>query len=365
MNQNIHKDTSGYLITFDVQKYDPAIDFIKGLCILFVVWIHCFGSIVYYSLFPLWGSPAVPIFLLIQVFHAYKKGLDNVQVSLGKLWNRIIKPFVIVMVAILILKLLFSPKTALEIVKQGIRLGGFGPGCYYPYVYIQFALLLPFVGIVFKKIKNIHIIGLLFIAASVLFEMVCSISEMPKFIYRLLCFRYLLIIFLGYLLVNNKLRINSFTIALSLISAACILYFKYNGYQFDLLPNSIKNVLTSFFSVDLYPFFYDAWSAEHWINYFWNSYLYLFFLLVLYEFVQRFEVILSFVIKMGKYSYEIFLFQMLYFSCGSKFKDILNNTIDNRILVSILYIMISTVICIGTVYIWKKMIETRQVKNSK
>ena len=65
------------LLTLRRDGYDPFIDFVKGVCIVLVVLTHCLPDIVqFYVLFPLWGRPAVPLFLIIQVLHTYKEGLD-------------------------------------------------------------------------------------------------------------------------------------------------------------------------------------------------------------------------------------------------------------------------------------------------
>lgn len=70
--KNIMKGTCS--LTFNRDGYDPLIDYLKGLCILFVVIQHSIPTALHhYTMFALWGRLAVPIFLLIQVFHAYKK----------------------------------------------------------------------------------------------------------------------------------------------------------------------------------------------------------------------------------------------------------------------------------------------------
>ena len=84
-------------IEFNKTGYVTQIDYIKGLSILFVIWTHCFsrdglGLI----LFPYWGDTAVPIFLVIQVFHYYKKGVNLRMPSAVKLWKRILRPFIII-----------------------------------------------------------------------------------------------------------------------------------------------------------------------------------------------------------------------------------------------------------------------------
>lgn len=63
-------------ITLQKEGYDPFIDYLKGVCIFLVVLAHCLPH-TEYILFPLWGDQAVPLFLLIQVFHAYKHGVDE------------------------------------------------------------------------------------------------------------------------------------------------------------------------------------------------------------------------------------------------------------------------------------------------
>ena len=57
-------------------EYDPFIDYIKGFCILSVIILHSTPvSVLKASLGCLWISMCVSLFLLVQVFHAYKKHL--------------------------------------------------------------------------------------------------------------------------------------------------------------------------------------------------------------------------------------------------------------------------------------------------
>ena len=73
-------------VVLKTDGYDPFIDFLKGMCIVFVILDHSFPSkIDYYTLFAVWGKSAVPLFLLIQVFHAYKKGLYGVKFNFLKI----------------------------------------------------------------------------------------------------------------------------------------------------------------------------------------------------------------------------------------------------------------------------------------
>ena len=90
---------TGTLI-FNKTGYDPFIDFLKAYSIICVVIAHILPAYSYkYILFQLWGDMQVPMFVLIQVFHAYKKGLKP-KLNWESLLKRIFIPFVAVQVVI-------------------------------------------------------------------------------------------------------------------------------------------------------------------------------------------------------------------------------------------------------------------------
>ena len=140
-------------------------------------------------LFPLWGNPAVPLFLIIQVFHSYKKGLGNVSVNFGKLWKRVISPFVMVHFIITFLYLtenLLKGNFEKDIILGQIlgHHGGKGVGSYYPLIHVQFAILLPIWAPLFRRLsrKTIAIIFLLF---SQMIEILCCWLSIPDLLYHL------------------------------------------------------------------------------------------------------------------------------------------------------------------------------------
>lgn len=61
------------LIKLKRDGYDEYLDYLKGMSIIMVLINHGAQNIVDMALFPIWIYEAVPMFLLIQVFHAYKK----------------------------------------------------------------------------------------------------------------------------------------------------------------------------------------------------------------------------------------------------------------------------------------------------
>lgn len=138
------------------EGYDPFIDYLKGACIFLVVLTHCLPH-TEYILFPLWGDQAVPLFLLIQVFHAYKYGVDKAvkMPNFVKLFNRIFKPFLLLLLFEVFLLVVVLQRDPLQVIKTAIIGGGIGPGSYYVWIYIQFALLLPVMALIIRLLNKV------------------------------------------------------------------------------------------------------------------------------------------------------------------------------------------------------------------
>lgn len=61
-------------ISLNKDGYEPFIDFLKAYAILCVVVGHALPVALYdYTLFYIWGGMQVPMFVLVQTFHVYKK----------------------------------------------------------------------------------------------------------------------------------------------------------------------------------------------------------------------------------------------------------------------------------------------------
>ena len=74
--------------------------------------------------------------------------------------------------------------------------GGDGPGSYYIWVYIQLAFLCPLLTSVVKR----KLARWIFVGVCILFEIFCSLVNMNESLYRLLCIRYIFLIYLGSIL---------------------------------------------------------------------------------------------------------------------------------------------------------------------
>lgn len=137
------------------------------------------------------------------------------------------------------------------------------------------------------------------VAALVIFLIICDGTEilfsfvcLPKHIYRLLAARYILLFYLGWIWVNEGVRINWATIVLSAVSLCCILFFEYS-------------------TVDKEPWFINAGFRFHrWPCYFFVAYGFTALLYVLWMKISHVVFIVRLVRILAAASYEIFLMQM-------------------------------------------------------
>lgn len=324
INQNMER------IEFNKAGYDPQIDYIKGLCILFVIWTHCTSREELGNMFfPYWGDTAVPIFLVIQVFHYYKKGVSLRMPSVVKLWKRILQPFII-MIALMFLaqffiyydvtKGTFSPSFYWE--KRG-------PGSYYIFIYLELAIFIPLFAPLFKKLP-VKWLFVIFVVLSQLVEMICSITQCPDTIYRISFFRYSFLIFIGYLLATKGLELNRLTILGGIISVVSLYLFNYTD-------------------IDMEPFYYTSlgnWKYCHWICYIYIAYFFLWFLKYTHTKLCKYPKVQKLIEIIGKYSYEVYLFQIFYYATISIYVRQTLWLFRNYPIQNLLYILISTAICI-------------------
>lgn len=326
------------------EGYDPFIDYLKGISIFFVILQHCTPPVLQgYTLFALWARFSVPLFLLVQVFHVYKvvMGGGNFKLNSKKIWTRIFAPFFVVQSLIVIYKILWESKTPSQMVHQ-IIYGGFGPGAYYPWIYVQMAIALPlFIPLIVRY--NRLVLAVFFVLMAQMLEIVCCVTDMPTWLFRLCFFRFFFIIYLGYVLAKDGLVINKYAIFFAAFGVICLWLFTFN-------PS------------DLRPYFYTgipSWKIFHWPNYIYMFYV--LFPLLWYSWrVLRHNVLLkNYVLRMGKYSYEIFLFQMIWFSIVGKLSG------SESMRYQMIFMIASILMCIlPVVYIKSKFDTLKFIKNN-
>lgn len=295
-------------------------------------------------LFTLWGSQAVPLFLIIQVFHAYKKGLDSAHTSIQKLWKRIIKPFLITSSIIYLLHIIWGIAANDGIKERSfefLKLGGEGPGSYYVWIYLQFAFLLPLMSPVMKKFGMMGNFVLILVIAE-FFELICSLMGVSDWIYRLLFFRYFFLIYIGYYLIYNEIKLSLGLGFITFFSGSFLLILQYSNICFE-------------------PFLFDSgWKTQHWLTYGYDL-----FIIYVIIFVYRKSVnnrITSLLKLMGKYSYEIFLWQMLFFYLP--IQNVLIKVLGVPVS-TITYIILSLLVCILPVIYIKDKKELILLWNSR
>jgi hypothetical protein len=193
-------------------------------------------------------------------------------------------------------------------IKAFLAGGGIGPGSYYPWIYLQLWILIPFMFLLMKKnaiIGSITII-LVSIGINVTFAIFGSVNwfqvsfvnnERAALIslYRLLINRYLFIFPLVFLLLKQKLKYMFF------------LFFGFIGAGF-MYCMVYKNI-------NIEPIFYKSgWDMYEFPSHFYSLLVFI-FLYKIYTYIPN--VVQNIISKIGRYSWEIFNMQMIYFTfCG-------------------------------------------------
>ena len=307
------------VITFNKTGYDPFLDFIKAYAILCVLLGHTF-PLLHETGYPLWYGMQVPLFVLIQVFHVFKK--DTYKFNIKKIIQRILVPYLLVQILPLCY-VLFQTIKGNNLIFSYINGGGDGPGSYYPWLYIQLAFILVFVKPWFDKGSKLKklLITLLICEG---FEIMSSLVGLPEAIHRLLPIRYFFLIYLGWVWVSEGIILNSKTIILSLLSMSAIIYFEY-------------------FYTPTEPWFYDtAWNCHRWPCFYFVSTLFSGLLYYLYEKIGKIKIVDKSIKVLAKCSYEIFLVQMIIVPLSTRV-DFVENAYINCVLRIVIVFCISIV----------------------
>lgn len=326
---------------FKKDSYDPFIDYVKGLSIICVVLTHnlpLLGRKL--SLFELWGKQAVPLFLLLQVFHTVRYFADGQRsitdyFNLGKIFKRIILPFIVLCLSQLLVYAVTGNLT-IDVIKEFIRHAGMGPGSYYVWIYLQFWILTPCILLLYKKLNNLmgggKIFTLLCLSISIVSEILCSYINLPQFIYRLLFFRYFFLIYLGIYLYYGDNKISTGQKLLGFVGLLFLIIQAY--FQFDLQPYICNT--------------HYEWKVAHFPTYF-----YVIFLLL--PIIKKYYRKSKLIEEIGRYSYEIFLVQMFVFSFWPKIFYPIANLIDNLYISVLLNLIATTILSIAPVLCYKRL----------
>ena len=216
-------------VSFNKTGYDPFIDFIKAYAILCVLIGHTLPFTDYWG-YGLWAGMQVPLFVLVQVFHGFKKDIPNVNIK--KIFLRVILPYLLIQSIAFLYILHNAPSRIYSFIAEG----GVGPGSYYPWIFLQIAFLLPFVKKWIDQNQEYRtkvLITFLIICES--FEILFSVIDLPDGIYRLLAVRYLFLLYLARIWVRDGIVINKVTTLFSFLSFLSIIYFEYLSVDDEVL----------------------------------------------------------------------------------------------------------------------------------
>lgn len=281
-------------------KRNSMLDILKGLCIIFIILDHFTGwnSIRLNYLFPYWITMAVPMLMII-LGYQYANSYQRHQIKTLKdsysfffILDKIIRysiPFVMAYaLEFLISSLSNGPKAILLPWLRDFFLGGWGPGSYYYPILLQFIFVFP---IIYFLIERHASFGLLICTGlNILYELFQYAVHLNYAVYRLLIFRYILLIAFGcYLFLYKKSFKWPISIASLIIGAFFIWLFSYTTYQ---------------------PIILVHWSQ--------TCFLTALFILPIAGFLLRSNKMMALSFPplelIGKASYNIFLVQMVYFN---------------------------------------------------
>lgn len=277
------------VITFSKTGHDDFIDFIKAYAIICVLFGHTFLWLdkVAYNV---WAGMQVPLFILVQAFHFYKK--DGARLNIQKILKRVFVPFILIEAMTIIIMLLFGVFSNNALIIKGLTGGGYGPGSYYPWVYLQVAFMLPLFGMITRKCNKTTSL-FIFLIISEGIEIILSLIGCPEWLYRLLAVRYIFLIYLGWIWAKDGIVLNWLTILLTTLSLVAIVYFEY-------------------FSVNDQPwFFLTKWKTHRWPCYFFVANGLVAMLYLVWEKVKGNQYVKKAVKMLASCSYEIFLVQMI------------------------------------------------------
>lgn len=226
-------------------KRNHFIDVLKGICIIFVIITHYAWSDTarLNYLFPFWIDMAVPIFMIISGY-VYANSFERKEIrSIGQAYtlrftaDKIIRytiPFLVAYTAEIIIQAVSSKGISLSGIFWGLWRGGIGPGSWYFPIMIQFVFTFPVIYFIIKKYDayGLFLCGMI----NVVYALLPKPYGMSYGCFRLLLFRYILVIAFGCYLYLRKNQIKKIWGILSFVCGTVFLIaLCYLGYTPKLI----------------------------------------------------------------------------------------------------------------------------------
>ena len=305
------------------------IDVLKGICIIFVVFTHASWTPEQNLklLFPFWIDMAVPFFMLVTGYVYTKSFQKNGIETLDSAYNKkyLLKNFIRYTIpyfiafaidfCVQVILYIRNPTGIKRFLVHEIALflqGGNGPGSYYYPEMIQIMFLFP---IIYALVKKYNWKGVLVVAFATFFFEVLKFPYMEnEGQYRLLLFRYFMLIAFGSYFAMNKMNRKHWI--LSVVGFCFIILFKYTNYS---------------------PKIFKWWTG--------TSMFPVLFIVPIFGFLVEKNIKFAPLEKIGKASYNIFLTQMVYYCyLYGKIKEFLVNVYLNAV------VSIAICVIIGIVF---------------
>lgn len=221
--------------------------------------------------------------------------------------------------------------------------GGIGPGSYYPWVFLQIWIVLPVIVIAVDKL-SLPKSFILFSTLCIILEIANSYLQVPGWLYRLSFYRYLYLLYIG--CVIAKYPLTKFTLPFLILASISLIFI----------------ILRTYSAFNLEPLFFNSgWGSHSWLAYFYTPFVFLVLSKIYNKIRDKKETTMSFIEKLGSYSYEIFLAQMFVF-CFIPKKDCrimltLFPNIENTFIQLILFILITTFFSIAPILFYKRYLK--------
>lgn len=274
------------------------VDYLKAIFILFVIITHAEVIPAKSLISPLLIDQAVPGFMILSgymfAFSSSGKTMKDMYCKnklVKKVYRYIIPAIISYFVYLIGWHLQGSYQLTIRDVVYRFIMGLYGPGGYYCGIMLQFIIVAP---IILKIIERYNKKGIVISAIlNLLFEIIVKVGAVDERMYRVLIFRYLLLIAAGmHLYLNGKSQINYKFLSISWVLGIIYLLLPYlTTYEYKLFTLwSSTSMITTLY---VYPIMYFVFKRFEFSD--------------IKNFAGR---VLS---KMGKASYHIMYAQLIYY----------------------------------------------------
>ncbi|HAX72442.1 MAG TPA: hypothetical protein DCY20_02830 [Firmicutes bacterium] len=312
-----------------MKQREELLDFIKGLAIISVILIHNLKDPVledaYYWYYI---GQAVPLFMLVSGYLGYKKYTQSNQLLVSqRVFLKTLKSIFIPFVFITVLQLIGRLYLGTFNFESFIELGGMGPGSYYPWIFIQAIIIMPAIVYLSDRYAKTWQSASIIVGISILLNVILTILDIPKDLYRLLVVRYIVYLYLGCLWRKNGLRWSFTWVILIGLSALFAWLQIYEHVNFT-------------------PLIFNSWRTYSWLTACYTVGLVL-FIKFLYRLLKPYNVT-SMICFLGTHSYYIFLSQLLLFSL---FKRSYLDFITIPVIKDMAYVLLTLMLSLAPLYV--------------